>query len=92
MLTEEIMPIENYPLPGLFERFTYDPLLKDRLEKEGKEKEVNEYLKKDFYYRNITEKKKLLADGIETDFVDDGVLKYVIQDPMNDPNIDDWLD
>ena len=25
-------------------------------------------------------------------FDNDGVLKYVIQDPMNDPNIDDWLD
>lgn len=47
-----------------------------------------EYLKKDFYYRNIVEKKKLLKQGVITtnDFQDDGVEKYVIEGINDDEN------
>ena len=66
-MQEELQPQEKYPLPGI-ERWL-DP--KDKGKRQSKEREVqkhfNEYLKKDFYYRNITEKKKMLAEGLITE-------------------------
>lgn len=53
------------------------------------------YLQKDFYYRNITEKKRLLREGKlpeGTTFEDDGVERYVIKDFKNDPALLDWME
>ena len=60
-MLEEVKPFENYPLPGV-ERWL-DPKDKNK-RAPAREKEVHrmfeDFLKKDFYYRNINEKKKLL--------------------------------
>jgi hypothetical protein len=49
--------------------------------------QFSHFLGKDFYDRNVTEKKRLLLEGKEIpNFEDDGVEKYVVKD------LDDWIE
>ena len=64
---------------GLEER---NPLMPHffRRELKNPEKLYSDYLKQDFYFRNIQHKKKQLEEGklSAADFEDDGVLKYEV--------------
>jgi hypothetical protein len=85
----EVYPSEDYPLPG----FSNWCEAKDRGGKRMSAKEktqlkvFNDFLRKDFYFRNITQKKEALQAG-NLVFEDDGVEKYVVQEAW----LEEWME
>lgn len=89
-MVSTVHPQDKYPLPGRERWVQIDKSKKMSLRDQEQLNQFHSYLKKDFYYRGIAQKKQLLQEGLLTsaEFQDDGVLKYVV----NDSGIDDWVE
>lgn len=91
MMQEEIPLQEKYPLSlqlnQLFEMDGVKNKGKGFRDANVQKQQFSHFLGKDFYDRNVTEKKRLLLEGKEIpNFEDDGVEKYVVKD------LDDWIE